>query len=316
MSFLVDRSARLRMTFSGEKAKESLGGLVTNDVVALKPGEGQRAVALTSKGRVIAMVRVWDRGAELLLDCEPESAAGFVSMIKKFMNPRTAKYAVITDTTGCLGVHGSDAAALLAPLVGADATSLDSLAPLAMWRSADGTFDVIRSTELSVPGFDVVGSPTNLSAVRTALELSGLAFADAAALETARVEVGLPRFGTEMDAETIPQEANLDVLGAISFNKGCYTGQEVVARIHFRGHVNRHLRWLSTAEPLTRGALVFDAEGKEIGDVRSAVVSPTRGALAIAMVRRECAPGSEVTVRDGDRSSVARVDEISAVATA
>jgi folate-binding protein YgfZ len=309
-AFLVDRTSRLRMTFTGEKAKESLGGLVTNDVVALTPGHGHRAVALTAKGRVIAMVRVFDRGADLLLDCEPESAEGFVSMIRKYVNPRTAKFAVITDATACLGVHGHDAAAKLAPLVGMDAAALSALPPMGIVTSPDGAFDVIRSTELSVPGFDVVGSREVIATLRAALEQAGVHEIADAEVEIARVELGLPRYGVDMDAETIPQEANLDTLGAISFTKGCYTGQEVVARIHFRGHVNKHLRFLSTAEPLTRGAVVLDATGKEVGDVRSAVVSPKRGPIALAMVRREVEPGSEVQVRDGDRTITARVEAI------
>ena len=309
-AFLVDRTARLRMTFTGEKAKESLGGLVTNDVVALTPGHGHRAVALTAKGRVIAMVRVFDRGTDLLLDCEPESAEGFVSMIRKYVNPRTAKFAVITDATACLGVHGPEAATILAPLVGMNPSALSALPPMGIVTSPDGSVDVIRSTELSVPGFDVVGAREVIATLRAALEQSGVhQIADADA-EVARVELGLPRYGVDMDAETIPQEANLDTLGAISFTKGCYTGQEVVARIHFRGHVNKHLRFLSTAEPLTRGAVVLDATGKEVGDVRSAVVSPKRGPLALAMVRREVEPGSEVQVRDGERTLTARVDAI------
>jgi folate-binding protein YgfZ len=309
-AFLVDRTTRLRMTFTGEKAKESLGGLVTNDVVALTPGHGHRAAALTAKGRVIALVRVFDRGADLLLDCEPESAEGFVSMIRKYVNPRTAKFAVITDTTACLGVHGAEAAAALAPLVGIEASVISALPPLGIVTSPDGAFDVIRSTELSVPGFEVVAARDAMTTLRSALEAAGIQEITESEVEIARVEVGLPRYGVDMDAETIPQEANLDTLGAISFTKGCYTGQEVVARIHFRGHVNKHLRFLSTAEPLTRGAIVLDASGKDVGEVRSAVVSPRRGPLALAMVRREVEIGSEVQVRDGERTLSARVEAI------
>lgn len=313
---LLDRTPRLRLVFAGEKAKESLGGLVTNDVVALRPGMGQRAVALTPKGRVIALIRVFDRGDDLLVDCEPESAEGFISMIRKFVNPRTARYAVVGDDTGCLGVYGDGALAALAALVGADATALEALAPLGWWRSTDGAFEVIRSTDFSIAGFDVIASRGTLAALRGRLEERGARVGTDDAFETARIETGLPRFGFEMDGETIPQEANLDVLGAISFNKGCYTGQEVVARIHFRGHVNRHLRWLVTDTPLARGATVLDAEGQEVGDVRSAAISPTRGPLAIAMVRREIAPGSTVAVRLGDVTLRARVEEIGAGTTA
>lgn len=296
-AFLVDRSSRLRLVFSGEKAKESLGGLVTNDVVALQPGHGQRAVALTPKGRVIAMVRVFDRGGELLVDCEPDSAEQFLAMIRKYVNPRTAKYAVISETTACLAIHGAQAAKLLAALVPLDHAVLDALPILGVWRSEDGGLEIIRSDELSVGGFEIVGARERVAILRAALEAQGLHEADVAVVESLRIERGLPRFGVEMDAETIPQEANLDVLGAISFTKGCYTGQEVVARIHFRGHVNKHLRWLRSEQPLPRGAVVVDADGKEVGEVRSSTVSSDRGPLAIAMVRREVVPGSEVRVR-------------------
>ncbi|MBA3853419.1 MAG: hypothetical protein C0503_03330 [Gemmatimonas sp.] len=309
-AFLVDRNARLRMLFSGEKAKESLGGLVTNDVVALHAGHGHRAVALTPKGRVIALVRVFDRGSDLLVDCEPASAEAFVSMIRKFVNPRTAKYTVVTPQTACLGVYGANATKLIAPLLGTTHETFDALAPLSIWRSADGALDVIRSDDFSVPGLDIVGEPTRIAELRTALEAQGLHEATAEQLEILSVERGLPRFGVEMDGETIPQEANLDALGAISFTKGCYTGQEVVARIHFRGHVNRHLRWLRAESPLPRGATVLDHEGKEIGDVRTSVQSPERGALAIAMLRREVVPGSEVQLLDGERRLTARVEAI------
>jgi folate-binding protein YgfZ len=309
-AFLVDRSARLRMLFTGEKAKESLGGLVTNDVVALKPGQGQRAVALTPKGRVIAMLRVFDRGSELLVDCEPSSADGFVAMIRKFVNPRSAAYRVITEQTACMAVHGANAAKLLAPLLHLPHATLDVLPVLGIWQSEDGSVSVLRSDELSVPGYEIVAAPERVAELRAALEAQGLRDADEAMVETARIERGLPRFGVEMDAETIPQEANLDALGAISFTKGCYTGQEVVARIHFRGHVNRHLRWLHAPQALPVGAVLVDAEGKEVGEVRSSVVSPERGPLAIAMVRREVTPGSEIQVRSAGQLTTARVEAI------
>src|SRR5690606_14913390 len=127
----------------------------------------------------------------------------------------------------------------------------------------------------------------------------------------ARIEAGIPEWGVEMDDETIPQEANPDTLGAISFSKGCYTGQEVVARIHFRGHVNRHLRRLHSDVALTPGAVIEDADGKEVGTVRSSVQSPRQGALAIGMVRREVQPGSDVFVRMASARIPARCEALS-----
>jgi folate-binding protein YgfZ len=99
-----------------------------------------------------------------------------------------------------------------------------------------------------------------------------------------------------MDENTLAQEATLEALGAISFTKGCYTGQETVARVHFRGHVNRTLRGLTSVAPLERGAPLLTADGAAVGDVRSAVLSPRLGHIAIAMIRREAADGSTVRV--------------------
>jgi len=309
-AFMVERGDRMRMTFGGDKAKEALGGLVTNDVVALRPGTGHRAAALTPKGRVIALCRVFDRGSDLLVDCDAAAGEGFASMIRKFVNPRLAKYALVTDATDCLGVHGDGAAAALArALAGThtgapgdiDAARLDALGAFEGIALGEGeaAVYVVRSTELSAVGFDVFGAKARIAELRAALAAEGLRTASPDEVKVMRVEAGIPQWGAEMDIETIPQEAVLDDLGAISFNKGCYTGQEVVARIHFRGHVNRLLRLLSSATPVAVGARVIDAAGADVGDVRTSVVSPTRGALAIAMVRREVEPGSEVTVRDG-----------------
>jgi tRNA-modifying protein YgfZ len=310
-----DRSDRLRMTFTGDQAKAALGGLVTNDVVALQPGEGQRAAALTPKGRVIALCRIFDRGQDLLVDCDAAAGEGFAAMIHKFVNPRLAKHAVITDATGCIGVHGDDAAARLARAIGADAAVRDALAALAplggRWiGDGDEALFVVRSDDLSVAGFDAIGARARVESVRATLAADGTRSATATEILAHRLERGLPSWGAEMDAETIPQEANLDLLGAISFNKGCYTGQEVVARIHFRGHVNRHLRWLVSDAPLRAGARVLDANGADVGDVRSSVATSARGALAMAMVRREVESGATVSVRDAEGATSARVEPI------
>jgi folate-binding protein YgfZ len=120
-----------------------------------------------------------------------------------------------------------------------------------------------------------------------------------AAWEIARVEAGRPEWGIDIDDTTIAQEARLDELGAISYTKGCYTGQEVVARVHFRGHVNRGLRGIrasGTTAPPTRATL-FDATNKAVGDVRSSVTSPRLGGIALSMIRREVETGAQLMAR-------------------
>jgi folate-binding protein YgfZ len=124
------------------------------------------------------------------------------------------------------------------------------------------------------------------------------------ALDIARIEAGRPVIGRDMDENTLAQEVDMDRLGAISYNKGCYTGQETVARVHFRGHVNRRLRGLRfTSDPVSSGTELHDSEGKVIGTVRSAARSPRLGAIALALVRRELEPGDTVTA-DGHQATV------------
>jgi folate-binding protein YgfZ len=119
------------------------------------------------------------------------------------------------------------------------------------------------------------------------------------AWEIARVEAGRPEWGIDIDDTTIPQEANFDELDAISYTKGCYIGQEVVARVHFRGHVNRHLRGLRAAssEAPPTGAQLIDDSGNHVGDIRSSVASPRLGGIAIGMIRREVAPGVSLNAK-------------------
>jgi len=126
------------------------------------------------------------------------------------------------------------------------------------------------------------------------------------AWEIARIETGRPEWGVDMDDTTIPQEANFDALRAISYTKGCYVGQEVVARVHFRGHVNKHLRGLMAgkSEPAPEGAAVLSATGEQVGEVRSSALSPRLGAVAMGMIRREIETGTDVTLQwDGGKVS-------------
>jgi folate-binding protein YgfZ len=158
---------------------------------------------------------------------------------------------------------------------------------------------VARVPDLGVEGFELfVPSDAFDTLWRLALD-AGAEPAGLAASEVARVEAGRPEWGLDMDDTTIAQEANLDELHAISYTKGCYTGQEVVARVHFRGHVNRHLRGLRTAgaEPPPTAAQLVDDSGRPVGEVRTAVASPRLGGIALAMVRRELDVGASLTVR-------------------
>ncbi len=152
-------------------------------------------------------------------------------------------------------------------------------------------------------GVDVICDPERVGEVKAAL---GVPEVDEAVAEIVRVESGRPRYGVDLDDSVIPQEAGLNER-AVNFEKGCYVGQETVARLFYRGKPNRHLRGLRLSEPVASGEPLRLGE-REVGRVGSSVVSPVHGPIALAIVRREAAPGDVLTARtrrDGGRRRAA-----------
>jgi folate-binding protein YgfZ len=298
---VFDRSHRGRMRFVGDKAGETLTGLVTNDVVALAPGQGQYAAALTPKGKIISDLRIFRDEQWYLVDVPLRATEGWTTTVRKYVNPRIAKYTEESATLRDIGIFGVAARNVVGEMTGVNSTALGTLPMYAHVRaSVDGAEVVIaRVPDLELEGFELFIPSEAYDAF---WERAIAAKATPGGLQTweiARVEAGRPEWGIDIDESTLPQEANLEELHAISYTKGCYTGQETVARVHFRGHVNRHLRGLRTAdtEPPTGGATLFDATGKQVGDVRSAAASPRLGGIALGMVRREVELGAALIAR-------------------
>jgi folate-binding protein YgfZ len=144
-------------------------------------------------------------------------------------------------------------------------------------------------------GIDVLGDPTVIAALADQLRAAGVMEVSDAGAEIARVEAGIPRIGFELDENTIPQEAGINGR-AVNFEKGCYVGQETVARLHYKGKPNRMLRGLRPETAVAPGAVITAPDGKELGHVGSAVVSPQYGPLALAIIRREVEAGDSVDV--------------------
>ena len=338
-ALLVDRSFRGRMRLSGPRAAEILTGLVTNDVMSLPAGHGQYAAALTAKGKIVADLRVFAMAApdapaadgapvaSLLVDAPPRAAAGWADMVRKFVNPRLAAYRDESEALCDFGIFGAQARHAVDRALGVGATALGAL-PLYghVTADVDGTPVMIaRVPDLEVEGFELFVPAAAAAALwRRLADAGGVTPGGLLAWEVARVEAGRPEWGIDIDENTIPQEANFDELHAISYTKGCYVGQETVARVHFRGHVNRHLRGLRFEVPAAADAVVgapapaarpedtelppqraqlFDDAGKPVGDVRTAALSPRFGPIALAMVRRELAVGDSVAVRWGGDAS-------------
>lgn len=298
---IADRTDRLRMMFSGDKAAESLTGLVTSDVVVLTPGRGQYAAALSNKGKVLADLRIFARADGLLVDTSGAVAPNWSGIVKKFVNPRLAKYRDVSPDTGDLGVFGVASAPLLrGAFPGVDLPA----GPYAHLTTDFGQVElmVARVPDFGVDGFDIIGPRQALAELRQRLIETGATEDAAEALHVARIEAGRPEWGVDMDDSMLAQEVDLDRLGAISFTKGCYTGQETVARVHYRGHVNRLLRGIRFAGdmPAPTGAILVDDGGKEVGAVKSVAVSPSRGPIALALVRREIEPRAVLRARWAD----------------
>ncbi len=307
-----DRSDRLRMQFSGPKAAESLTGLVTNDVLALRGGDGLYACALTAKGRVISDVRILAMPADdaavtsLLVDANAAGGVGFATMIRKYVNPRLAKYVDVSATTSCLTLDGAGAIALLNTL-GADASETDAVAsgPAFTHRTivaAGVPVRLVRVPDLGADTtFDLHVDRDAVAVLAAALTAAGALRGDTAEWNRRRVLAGRPEWGADMDESTLAQEANMDALHAISYRKGCYTGQETVARVHFRGHVNRTLRCVRHADGTIPaiGTTLSGSDGAALGDARSAAEVDGGTAIGLAMLRREVPANATLTWLDG-----------------
>ncbi|MEA3244826.1 MAG: glycine cleavage T C-terminal barrel domain-containing protein [Gemmatimonadota bacterium] len=297
-----DASDRVLLDFTGPKVAETLNGLLTNDVAGLAPGTGQYAAALTPKGKVIADLRVFAHGGDrFIVDASAAAGPPLLAMLRKFVNPRLAKYVDLSAGSCTIRVAGPDAGRVVAAATGVSRDALDALAAyaIAVGTIAGTPVRVVRAPDLGVPCFDVFGDAGARDAIVAAVVAAGAEPLDAASADVLRIEAGWPRFGVDFDENVLAQEAGIDRLGGISFDKGCYTGQETVARVHFRGHVNRTLRGLRSGTPLPPGAEIHAPDGKPVGTVRSSAVSPRLGPVALAFVRREVADGDAVSVAGG-----------------
>ncbi|HEY2898286.1 MAG TPA: glycine cleavage T C-terminal barrel domain-containing protein, partial [Gemmatimonadaceae bacterium] len=186
---------------------------------------------------------------------------------------------------------------------GAAGLAREALAGLAPYAHIDAEIGgrpamIVRMVDLGADGYEIFFPTDAFGAIWQRLVNGGATPGGLLAWEITRIENGRPEWGIDIDETTMPQEANFEELHAISYTKGCYIGQEVVARIHFRGHVNRHLRGLrlGPCEPPVERSIVLSPEGKQIGDVRSSALSPRMGAISMIMVRREIEMGSTVMV--------------------
>ena len=293
---LLRRNELTVLEITGSEGAEFLQGQLTNDVEALEPGTGCYAALLDRKGKMRSDMVVLRLAPDSILLVLPVATAGEVGgHLDTYRIGRDAEVAR-REELAITSVIGPRTAEVLGGV------------PL----GPEHTHRTLRLAErdalavTSAGGADLIAPAEALDAVEEWLGGRGAEPVSAGAAAILRVEAGRPAFGAEMGNDTIPQEAGINAR-AVSFEKGCYIGQETVARLHYKGKPNRHLRRLRADGPLAAGAAIMLGD-REVGKVGTAVLSPASGWLGLALVRREAEPGATVSVGQ----IVARVEEIQA----
>jgi tRNA-modifying protein YgfZ len=274
----VDRSDRAKFVVRGGEAVDFLQGQVSNDVEALTSGGGCYATILTHKGKLRTDLRILRGEDWLWLDTEAIGHAVVRHMLETYSLGRDVRYEDVTESRAIVSLIGPAAR-----------ERLDAAPPAEEHSFVEGAHGLYVATLL---GVDVIGEP--------GLDL-GVDPVSEDTAECLRIEAGRPRLGLDMGSETMPQEAGINDR-AVSFTKGCYVGQETVARLHYKGKPNRRLLGLRLSEPAERGAEIRLGE-KLVGRVASACESPRFGPIALALIRREAEPGATVLV-DGAEARV------------
>jgi glycine cleavage system T protein len=307
---LLDHSFRVQLRMTGEDRVSFLQGIVSNDVKALRPGEGCAAALLTEQGRLVADLRVYALDSALLLDVDARVKDKAAEALSRFVIADDVEAEDLSEQQVTLSLQGP-----LAPRVLA-AAGLPAALPN-VFQHSEGTTGgtsvrVIHADDTGEGGYEILVPRGQAERVWQALlqagEPLGLQPVGLTALNLLRVEAGIPWYGVDMDESRIVLEVGLE--HAISFKKGCYLGQEVVERATARGHVNRKLSGLLISGetiPVSGDKLFSDSQ--EVGWVTSAVDSPGLGRpIALAYVRREhLAPGTQLRI---DRQGTPVIAEV------
>jgi len=304
---VLDRSERGKLALSGPGAIEFLGGQVTNELDALRAGEGRYAAFLTPKGKMLGDLRILAVGdpgqedpCELALDTERVALQALFDMIRRFKVGYEVQLHKRTLERGLLSLIGPHAAAIAgvdgSPSAGQAASGLLAQEEHANCAVAiDGIDALAVRTDV---GVDLLCDSAHTAELLERLSRRGAAPVSEQAAECLRIEHGRPRYGIDLDDTVIPQEAGLNER-AVSFTKGCYVGQETVARLYYKGKPNRHLRGLRLSEQAACGDELRLGD-RPVGRLGSVQVSPRLGPIALALVRREAQPGVSVSVGEHD----------------
>src|ERR1700742_3307140 len=288
---LLER-ARGAIDVLGPDGAEYLQGQLTNDVESVPVGEGQYAALLDRKGHMQTDLRVLRVGEDaILLDTEPETKDAALRHLTMYSIGRDVQVGDATAERAFVSLTGPRAAEI---------AGTPPLPEFANEATKVAGIDVVAVGTRG--GIDLLFPADERERVIAALTEAGAVEVSPEAVEILRVEAGVPRFGGEMDAGTMPAEASI-VDDAVSFTKGCYIGQETVARLHYKGRPNRHLRGLRLSAAAAPGSSLRLGE-KEVGTLGGSVVSPALGPIGLAILRREAEPGTRLSVGEDGLQAV------------
>jgi glycine cleavage system T protein len=311
---LCDLSHRGLVRITGRDRQRFVHAMVSNDTNNLQPGQGCYATFLTAKGHLIADFVVYAEAEAYLLELEPQAVRPFIEAIEFFVISEDVTLHDESGHWGLLALQGPHATALLTLALGQEMPVLQMYASTTC-QLAGHAVRCLRRSYTGEPGYLLLAPAAALPDVWQALwahrEACEARPVGLEMLDVARIEAGIPIYGRDMTPETLPIEAHLE--SAISYTKGCYIGQEVIARIEARGHVNRQLTGLllqgdALPEP---GAKIVSPQ-REVGWITSATFSPARQQnIALGYVRREVlTPGTLLEVHTHGSTLAATVEEL------
>ena len=314
---IFDLSHRGKIRISGKDRIPFLQRVLSQDMNKLKTPYGAPSTLLDNKGHMLAYMNIYAEPESFIIDCEPGLSKKIIQILDRYLFREDVKMEDITDSLVLISVQGPISGDILSSTLGlVDIKKMEELEHKGL-RMEGTSIMVVKISRTGEDGYDIYVPPENAEDIYKRLlswkDKDALRPAGLDALESLRVEAGIPLYSVDMDEHIIPLEVDLD--RAISYDKGCYIGQETIARIKFRGHVNRVFTgFIIDGNTLPeRGSKIQDSNGeKEIGWITSATYSPIfQKIIALGFIKRDFnQDGTGVLIKTGDLTTGGAVTDL------